>query len=285
VFGPEAGRVLGLVALVALIWTCPQSTRAETVVLRLDGLTSAPFAPVEGAPQVIVQRPSEPSERVDVVLYLHGYEGCIEVLASREPRPCRAGMLPLAGWDLLGAHRESETTTWFVLVQLAFMERSGRPGTFMREGQAARFIEEVLARVAQERREARSTLRSLTLAAHSAAFETTIAVLRYGGLGARLTGVLLLDAMYSGGPVFLRWARDGATNTLVALATPGGTTAARAQALRPSAERARSRVIFGDGRRIADITPGSIALLTVRGPHRDVPRPYLPELLRRLFPR
>ena len=261
----------------------PQPVYAEPVVLRLDGLASAPFAPVQGAPQVIVQRPSEPSAAVDLVLYFHGYQGCIEVLASRDPTACRAGDRPTEGWDLLGAHRASGTTTWFVLVQLAFMERSGRPGTFARDGQAARFVDEVLQRVAHARGEAVSTLRSVTIAAHSAAFETTIAVLRQGGLGVRLTSVLLLDAMYSGGPVFLRWARGSPRNTFVALATPGGTTAARAQALRPSLPR--SRAIRGDASQIASITPGSIALLTARGPHRDLPHRYLPELLRRLFGR
>ena len=276
-------RALASLAVLALVWMLPQRAYAEPVVLRLDGLVSAPFAPVQGAPQVIIQRPSEPSAAVDVVLYFHGYEGCIEVLASRAPTACRVGDRLMQGWDLLGAHRASETTTWFVLVQLAFMERSGTPGTFAREGQAMRFVNEVLQRVAQARGEAVSTLRSMTIAAHSAAFETTIAVLRRGGLGARLTSVLLLDAMYSGGPVFLRWARDAPRNTLVALATPGGTTAARAQALRPSIPR--SRAIHGDANQIAAITPGSIALITVRGPHRDVPHRYLPELLRRLFAR
>ncbi len=271
--------------LLALLWLSPTSVRAESVVLRLDALTSAPFAPVEGAPQVIIQRPAEPSASVDVVLYLHGYEGCIEVLAGRGPSSCREGMRPTEGWDLLGAHREANTTTWFVLVQLAFMERSGRPGGFAREGQAVRLVDEVLGRVAQARGEAVPTLRSLTIAAHSAAFETTIAILRSGGLGPRLTGVLLLDAMYSGGPVFLRWAREADERTFVALATPGGTTAARAATLRPSVARVRSRAILGDHTRIQSIAPGAIALLTVRGPHRDVPRRYLPELLRRLFER
>lgn len=276
--GADLRGALACLPLLAALWMFPQRAQAEPVVLRLDGLASAPFAPVQGAPQVIVQRPSEPSSAVDVVLYFHGYEGCIEVLASRGPAACRAGDRPTEGWDLLGAHRASETTTWFVVVQLAFMERSGRPGTFARAGQAARFVDEVLQRVAQARGEAPSALRSVTIAAHSAAFETTIAVLRQGGFGARLTRVLLLDAMYSGGPVFLRWARDASTNTLVALATPGGTTAARAQALRPSVPRARA--ILGDVNQLAAITPGAIALLTVRGPHRDVPHRYLPELLR-----
>lgn len=272
--------VRGLV-LLALLFLSPGLARAEPVVLRLDGLASAPFAPVEGAPQVIVQRPSDPAASVDVVLYLHGYEGCIEVLAGRGPTSCREGMRPVEGWDLLSAHREAETTTWFVLVQLAFMERRGRPGAFAREGQAARFLDEVLGRVAQARGEPVSTLRSVTLAAHSAAFESTIAILREGGLGAQLTRVWLLDALYSGGPTFLRWARDSPTHTLVALATPGGTTEARAQALRPSVPRARA--LFGDADQLAGLTQGSIALLTVRGPHREVPRRYLPQLLSRFF--
>ena len=273
-----------LVLLVfAAFWCIAAPLRAEDVVLRLDHLANAPYVPVEGAPQVIVQRPSAAAREVDIVLYLHGYDGCIEVLAASSPAPCRAGEVPREGWDLLRAHREGHTATWFVLVQLAFSSRSGRPGAFAREGQVARFLDEVLARVAEARDEDAPSFRSVTLAAHSAAFETSLAVVRQGGLGARLQTVLLLDAMYSGGPAFLHWAAEDPSHTLIALATPAGTPARRAEALRSSTRHLRARVLTGDAEQLARVQRGSIAFLTIRGPHREVPGRYLPTLLRRLF--
>jgi hypothetical protein len=275
-------RALGL-WVVAALWCIAAPLRAEDVVVRLDHLANAPYAPVEGAPQVIVQRPSATAREVDIVLYLHGYDGCIEVLAASSPAPCRPGESSRQGWDLLRTHREAQTATWFVLVQLAFSSRNGRPGRFAREGQVARFLEEVVARVAETRGEAAPSVRSVTLAAHSAAFETSLAVVRQGGLGARLQTVLLLDAMYSGGPAFLYWAAEAPSHTLVALATPAGTPARRAEALRSSTRPLRTRVITGDAEQLARVHRGSIAFLTVPGPHREVPGRYLATLLRRLF--
>jgi hypothetical protein len=126
---------------------------------------------------------------------------------------------------------------------------------------------------------------SVTIAAHSAAFESTLAVIRGGTLEGLLEHVVLLDALYSGGPVFIGWvdaATDDDRRTLVSLYT-GGTTLVRSEALNPAARRAIGAGLLTEWEQL-----GSLSLLStssrgliahVPGPHGEVPRRYLGEVL------
>lgn len=249
---------------------------------RLDGLEGAPFPPVDGAPQILVHAPLAHSEEIDVVLHLHGYEGCVEVLARQGPARCRPGARLQDGWDLLGAHAAAGVPSWLVLPQLAFDRREGSPGALAREGAARRLLETSVASVAHERRSPAPRIRSVTVTAHSAGFEAAIAVIRRGGLGDRLRNVVLFDAMYSGVGTFGAWAAEDPRRSLIAFHTTSGTPARRARELE---QRYRARLgsrLFADASE-ADIAPGRVVLSRARTGHRGVPHRYLGPALARLL--
>src|SRR5690606_33141123 len=130
-----------------------------------------------------------------------------------------------------------------VIAQLALWARDGNPGRFAREGAFRAFLDEVLAALEPElgRRVATEDLASLTLLAHSAAFEASLAILRAGRVDDRLRHVVLFDALYSGGPAFLAWAAGGseaAPRTLVSFHCGRGTTYERNRDLARRARRA-----------------------------------------------
>ncbi len=278
--------LLGAALVVAALVGAPPGRAQDEpfVVTRLDGLASAPFAPVEGAPQILVQSPRTASPRIDVVIHLHGYEGCVEVLAARGPARCRAGARMSDGWDLLGAHAQSAAPSWLVLPQLAFDTRDGSPGRLVRPGAARRLIEDVLGRVAAERGVAVPAIGSVTLTAHSAGFEATIAVVRHGGLGPLLRHVVLFDALYSGVPVLGAWAASDPAHTLVAFHTASGTPAVRSRELAARyRRRLGARLREGDTITEADIEPGRVVLVRARTGHRGVPHRYLAPTLSRLL--
>ncbi|GAB4217299.1 MAG: hypothetical protein OHK0013_44650 [Sandaracinaceae bacterium] len=248
---------------------------------RFDGLAHAPFPPVASAPQALVHWPLDARGPADVVLYLHGYEGCVEVLAAEGPSRCRPGARIEQGWDLLAAHAEARVPSWLVMPQLAFRTRDGSPGRLAREGEARLLLDEALARASAG---AVPTVRSVVLVAHSAAFESAIAVLRRGGLGATLRHVVLLDAMYSGVPVFAEWAASNATHSLVAFHTAGGTPERRARELVSRyGRRLGARLRAGDAVSEQDVAPGRVVLARARTTHRGVPRRYLGPTLARLL--
>jgi hypothetical protein len=279
-----AATLTSFALLVALAVEAQDAPALELASSRLDGLADAPYPPVEGAPQLVVQAPLSAATEIDVVLHLHGYDGCVEVLARRGPTPCRAGARPQEGWDLLGAHASVGVPSWLLLPQLAFDRRDGSPGRLVRDGAARRLIEASVASVARERGVAPPRVRSVTVTAHSAGFEATIAVMRHGGLGELLRHVVLFDAMYSGVGTFGGWAADDPQHTLIAFHTGSGTPARRARELEQHyRRRLGARLVSGDGAGEEDIAPGRVVLLRARTGHRGVPRRYLGPTLARLL--
>lgn len=281
-----AASILALLAVAPSTLAPRLGAQADGFVLtRLDGLASAPYPPVDGAPQVIVSSPAATvGETVDVVLHLHGYEGCVEVLVLRGRVRCRAGAREQEGWDLAGAHAEARTQSWLVVPQLAFDTRDGSPGRLAREGGARALLDETIARVAEARGIATPRLGRVVVTAHSAGFEATIAVIRRGGLGDALRHVVLFDAMYSGVGTFGAWAAADPRRSLVAFHTATGTPSRRAGELtqryrRPLGDRLRAGERVDEG----DIAPGRVVSIRARTGHRAVPRRYFAPTIGRLL--
>lgn len=254
--------------------------QAQWAVARLQHLEHAPFATPEGAAQVIVQRPSLWSEEVDVVLYLHGYSGCIEVLAATGPASCLPRGRATQGWGLLDAHREAGGASWLVMPQLAFRARDGSPGAWRRRGEASRFVAEVVARIASDAGRSAPRVRSVLVAAHSAAFETTMAIVRSGEVES-LRSVVLFDALYVGGPTFERWVLERPERSLVTLYT-GGTTALRNAELARSLRRTAAERLDVEPEPFV-VRPGRVVVARARSSHQDVPRRFLATVLRGLL--
>lgn len=246
----------------------------------------APWEVPDGAPVALVHAPLgalDVEGGLHVVLFLHGYMGCVEVLARSGDVACTTETATHPGFAVVETHDAAGTATVLVVAQLAWMTRDGDPGGFREDGAASAFLDEVLVGAGIER-----PIATVTIAAHSAAFESSIAIVRQGGLGERLRNVVLLDALYSGGPAFLGWVRGGtgaAPRTLVSLYT-GGTTLTRNRAL------ARDAAALGDAASIepeggiatlADIVGDArVLVLDVPGAHGDVPRRHLADVLRAL---
>lgn len=244
-----------------------------------------------GAPDAIAHAPPgfDPRAPLHVVVFLHGYRGCAEVLASDAPDArCRPGDPPRPGWALAARHDEAGTNTLFVIAQLALWARDGSPGRFAREGAFRVFLDEVLAALEPElgRRVATADLASLTLLAHSAAFETSLAILRSGGVQDRLRHLVLFDALYSGGPAFLAWvvaASEAEPRTLVSFHGGRGTTYERNRDLARRARRALGeRAATGADATVEHARDRRLVVVRSAAPHAEIPARHIAETLRAL---
>lgn len=232
-------------------------------------------------PSAIVHAPVDfdPQAPLHLVVFLHGYSGCAWVLFESGETRCAAGVPAEPGWGLGAVHDEAGTNSLFVVLQLAWRRREGSPGALGREGQFASLLNELLAAVEPELGAARraADVASVTLLAHSAAFETSIALLRRGGVEIR--NLVLLDSLYSGVPVFLEWAADdGFQRTLVSFHT-GGTTGRRAQELAGSARRRGIDLVYDPTEGVAAAAEHRIVVIPTRAPHRRVPERHIGETL------
>ena len=194
---------------------------------------SAAYA-VAGAPSVIVHAPAsfDAIGPLRLVIFLHGWTGCARQLAYAGEVRCRDGEeTAREGWGLDDRFDEAEADALFVLPQLAFLARDGGAGRFDEAGRFAAFLEETLEAIAERvGPDGLARVESITLLAHSAGFETALAVLARGGVDDRIGHVVLFDALYRGVEPFGEWVCAEPGRRLVSITT-GGRTATQSQRL------------------------------------------------------
>lgn len=278
-----AARGLGIAALaVGVLFVAPAGAQWTE---RLE-LEHGAF-PRRDAPEAIVH--AGPAFRADaplhLVVFLHGYRGCIEVLAGSGDVACRTRDRVEPGWELMARHDQSGDPSLLIFAQLAFRARSGNPGAFAREGGFRGFLEEVLGSLAPRiGRRTLSQVGRITLLAHSAAFATTLAILRAGEVTVR--NIVLFDALYAGERVFYEWARQSrsdAPRTLVSFHGGRGTTGAKNELLARWARRdMRTRAQVGRRATIEAASDHALVVVRSRWPHAEIPGRHYVETLRAL---
>ena len=236
-----------------------------------------------GAPSVVVHAPPafDPARPLRLVVFLHGWSGCARVLVRAGSIACKDGDRAREGWDLAGRFDEAGTDALFVVPQLAFLTRDGNPGRFLERGRFRRFVEELLTALASQLGpgKALADVESVTLLAHSAGFETALAILARGEIEVR--NVVLFDALYAGVEPFGEWALARDDRRLVSLYTGSGRTArqSRRLALRVQAHLSEPAVAFDrDGPLPSLVRDARIVIARSPAPHGEVPARHIGEL-------
>jgi pimeloyl-ACP methyl ester carboxylesterase len=231
-----------------------------------------------GAPSVIVHAPPafDPARPLRLAVFLHGWSGCARVLVHSGPLACKDGDRAREGWDLGGRFDEAGTDALLVVPQLAFLTRNGNPGRFLERGRFRHFVEELLTELAPQLGpgKALADVESITLLAHSAGFETALAVLARGEIEVR--NVVLFDALYAGVEPFGEWALARDDRRLVSLYTGSGRTA---QQTRRLARRLEVPVHDGDRPLTALVREARVVIARSPAPHGEVPARHMAELL------
>jgi pimeloyl-ACP methyl ester carboxylesterase len=224
---------------------------------------------IPGAPSAVVHAPAgfDPAQPFDLVVFLHGWTGCARVLAESGRVACREGEPQRDGWGLAARHDQAgQAQSLFVVPQLAWWTRHGRPGRFARRGVFRAFVEEILGTALAPRLGGARTLasvRSIVLVAHSAGFQTTLAILRAGGVSEKVRGVVLFDALYAGPREFATWVLGAPDRKLISIHT-------------------EQRTIVRNHTTLTALARGERRVVVIRSTvgHSAIPAHYLPEILR-----
>ncbi|MFO0693050.1 MAG: hypothetical protein U0230_05800 [Polyangiales bacterium] len=284
----RAVRAFGLLCLLGAAWL-PARPRARAIAQ--GGLTESlelahrAFDVPEGAPTLVAHAAADLPETgpLELVLFLHGWSGCVNVLVRSGPTACIAGGPLEQGWGLGEAHdRAGRRSSVLLAPQLAYRTRDGHPGRLARQGYADAMIREALERLAGPLHgRGLDDVSRITVVAHSAAFESALAVLRRGGLGERVRRVVLFDALYDAPSAFAAWALEDPSRSLVSLHTGVGRTLDRNQRL-VAALRARlssSELAVDPPDLAAAVRTHRVVVARTRAGHGQVPARHFPDVL------
>jgi len=200
--------------------------------------------------------------RAQIVVLLHGWSCCAAALVTSARKRC--GGVVRDGWGLGARVDESGTDTLFLVPQLALGARDGSAGQFAQAGFFAAWLSEALAalgaRLPGER--ARWAAAPIALVAHSAGYETALAILRDPPAAARVRRVVMLDALYAGSAQLVSWLAADTTRRVASVHTRGVATTRENARLVALAQRTLGAAAIGERVLVVPTRAGHAALLS-----------------------
>ena len=258
--------------------------------------------PGSAYPDVAVHVPPgfDATRRPGVVIYFHGWEGCVAAALSRDDTTCSDAGAARPGSDLASQIDAASVNALLVAIELRRDMPTGEPGNLAMPGGLRDLLRELFSEhLAAPLGCALEVdgLDRVVLVAHSGGYQAAASALAMGDV-ARITEVVLLDALYGADDVFSRWIRsqtprfDPRVNDplrFVDLYTCCGAAVERSRALAQSLRD--SLALAGLASSVAvDDAEGpvearalahahAIVFKRVPGPHSDLPRAYFRQLV------
>jgi len=245
--------------------------------------------PEINTPAVAVHAPAgfDPQKPLHLVVFLHGYQGCVRVLMEKGQVACTPKAAVHRGWGLSEHHDAALTNTLFVIPQLAFMKRDGNPGCFKNNGCFRSFLKELLSKTLFDRFPHPlylTDINSITLVAHSAGFETALAILQHGEVTSLIRNLVLMDALYARVDGFVRWFTDTPLKQarMISIYLGKGKTNRQSLVLYQNLEKriGRDKIARVTSAELtSSIRSYPVVIASGRGPHGKVPENYLTQVL------
>jgi hypothetical protein len=270
---------LGLAGLTLLV--TPVAARPVASELRRElMLASGPHAPAD-APDVALSIPAgfDAAAPLELVVYLHGFEGCARALLNASPISCRASEARTEGWDLAGLHQRAGTNSVLLIPQLAYRTRDAHHHRFATPGAFDALLTEVLSALAEAvGGRSLADVHGVTLVAHSAGYGAVVPILQDRTRKAPVRNVVMLDALYAGWDALAAWYERTPDARIVSLHT------AQAQTVHGNAQLARLLHVTEHGLVRADTLRAAVAkervlIARVDTAHRAVPQVHLAAVL------
>jgi len=247
---------------------------------------------------VHVPRGFDATWRPGLVIYFHGWQGCVTAALSAEDTPCVDAGPPRTGIGLASAIDAAGANALLLAVELRSDLPTGEPGRMAMPGGLRDLLRELFSEHLADPLGctlAVDALDRVVLVAHSGGYQAAASVLAFGDVP-RITEVDLLDGLYGADDEFFRWVESQAPRfdprvndplRLVDLYTCCGGTAEASRAL---AQRVRGTFAGGglsgalsDDDVEAPVEASTLAhgvvFQRVPGPHGDLPRTYFRELV------
>ena len=264
-------------------WTMPSA-------LDVEARLAVHAHPVpDDAPHAVARLPAglNASCPLHLVVFLHGWRGCARALIGAGAIRCHDGGGSQPGWDLGARHDAAGTNTILVIPQLAFRSRDGSPGRFAEPGVFAAMLAEFRSQhlAPMLPGDGCRAPPALTLVAHSAGYETALAILGQPEISTQVAHVVLMDALYAGADRFAAWAAGAEDRRLLSLYAGHGPTHRQSLALarRVQADLGDDAVVVDpDGGWTEAVVSHRVVVDESRHAHGQIPMRTLTAVLRAL---
>lgn len=150
------------------------------------------------------------TRRPGVVLYFHGWNGCVAQALADDDAPCTPDGDARAGAGLAAQLDEAGVNAILVAVELRVDAPTGEPGQLAAPGDARQLLRELFTEHLAEPLGCTLELEAIdrvVLVAHSGGYQAVASALELGELP-RVHEVVLLDALYGADHVFTSWITD-----------------------------------------------------------------------------
>jgi hypothetical protein len=274
----------------------PLSPRPQSLFYELE----AGAFPGSGRPDVGVHVPPgfDATRRAGLVVYFHGWNGCVQAALGDRDVPCSEGGEPRASSHLASQLDAAGVNAILVAVELQADRPTGEIGPLAGPGGLRALLREVLDGHLGPDLGAPGdpcvlpleAFDRVLLVAHSGGYQAAASGLSMGDLP-RVTDIVLLDALYGADDVFTSWTLDTAngldpSRRLVDLYTCCGGTLERSRTLAVLAARAGGKsgdspAFDDDGD--AELDPAdlrhALVFKRVPRPHGTLPEAYFQAIL------
>jgi hypothetical protein len=250
------------------------------------------------APDVAVHVPPgfDASRRPGVILYFHGWRGCVSAAVAPADTACSPGGPPRSAANLAAQVDDARVNALVVAVELRADMPSGEPGRLASPGALRLLLHELLTTRLESALGCPievDTLDRVVVIAHSGGYQAAAAALQVGDVP-QIREVVLLDALYGAQEVFERWVSDDAHGFAPANAPRlrwvdlytccAGTAEASktlARSLQSHLAAAGTEATVDDG--TAELDPAmlrqSVVFKRVPRAHQELPRAYAREII------
>jgi hypothetical protein len=175
-------------------------------------LQSSAF-PGSGRPDVAVHIPRgfDATRRPGLLVYFHGWQGCVRATMSEDDVPCHDGGDRRPGSAIAAQVDRAGVNALAVAIELRAEMPTGEPGNLASPGAFRALLQELLADKLAPYLGCPidvDGLDRIVLVAHSGCYRAAASVLALGDVP-QIREVVLLDALYGAQDVFLGWMLDG----------------------------------------------------------------------------
>jgi hypothetical protein len=251
--------------------------------------------PGSGHPDAAVHVPPgfDATRRPGVVLYFHGWNGCVGAALADEDVPCTEDGDARTASGLSAQIDEARVNALLVAVELRVDLPTGEPGQLAMPGNLRELLRELFTEHLAEPLGCAldvDMLDRVVLVAHSGGYQAAASALRYGDLP-QITEVDLLDALYGADDVFADWVQQAVEDLdrglrFVDLYTSAGGTLERTRTLAKLARRYAGSLedVVENDDSDGDLSPETLLrpIVFKRVPlqHSQLPRAYFGALVR-----